>query len=388
MSDNIHSRTISELRTLAKTAGIRGYSKYTRKNNLRNYISRTMRNRGTTSHVLSGPRKVEEDEENEQDEEDEGVCELDGRLDACKRNNKREKLLWQCFKGMPVTDEELRKSFACKPENIKAMVAKLLLEHANLRISIVQVGGQQNNYDYTFKEGEHTFNIELKTNTASTKYENLVKVPWSAYGQLIQLFLNVKDPKYNRLFQSFDTEGMIKHWFDNVIINEVVPKYRIEGPITYNSYYAMLFKTAKAASKKYNNATLPAGTRALFKYFHEHRTKDDNNYRASLWKRFSKAWMETHRFDDALVLELIQATLNKKHIWICTTKNDAYIIEGPKCTGMTFKGLKTGTDTTVLVYEATLVTPSTGAVYNVDIEIRFYWKNGGQGVHNLCLQIS
>jgi hypothetical protein len=181
---------------------------------------------------------------------------------------------------------------------------------------------------------------------------------------------------------------MIKHWFDNVIINEIVPKYSIEGPITYNSYYTMLFKTAKAASKKYNNATLPAGTRALFKYFHEHRTKDDNNYRASLWKRFSKAWMETHRFDDALVLELIQATLNKKDIWICTTKNDAYIIEGPKCTEITFKELKTGTDTTVLVYEATLVKPSTGLVYNVDIKFRFYWKNGGQGVHNLCLQIS
>jgi hypothetical protein len=324
----------------------------------------------------------------DEEEDDEGECELDGRLDACKKNNNRERLLWECFKGMPVTHEALRKSFACRPDQVKAMVTKLISEHPSLRESVIQIGGQGKNYDYTFQESGNSVNIELKTNKASSSHESLIKVPWSGYGQLLQLFLNVKDPKYSPLFKSFDTEGMIRNWFDNVIIREIAPKYGIEGQITFESYYTMLFKSAKTAAKKYNDASLSIGTRALFKYFHEHRTKEDNAYRATLWKRFSKGWMDTHKFNDALVLELLQATLNKKHIWICTTKNDAYIIEGPRCVALSFKALKTGKDATVLVYNTTLTTPSTGISYSVEVKFRFYWKNGGQGVHNLCLQIS
>jgi hypothetical protein len=55
---------------------------------------------------------------------------------------------------------------------------------------------------------------------------------------------------------------------------------------------------------------------------------------------------------------------------------------------MAFTGIKMGKEAAVLVYKTRLVTPSTGAKYDVDMKFRFYWKNGGQGVHNLCLQIS
>ena len=41
----------------------------------------------------------------------------------------------------------------------------------------------------------------------------------------------------------------------------------------------------------------------------------------------------------------------------------------------------------VMVYEFTLIDGTTQAEYKVDFEFRFYWKNGGQGIHNLCLQI-
>ena len=383
MSDNLAGKTLPQLKEYARTALIKGHSKYTRKNNLRGYISKTMKNRETAS--LAVP---DDEEDEDEDEDEEAECETDGRLDACVKNNKREKLLWQCFKDQPVTDEDLRKSFACEPAKIKEMVATLQSKYSEFKDSVVQVGGRSNNYDYTFEDGSNKLNIELKTNKISTKHEVLIKVPWSGYGQLLQLFLNVKDPKYINLFKSFDTEGMIKEWFDTVIMTEIVPKYGIEGEITYESYYTMLFKTAKGAAKKYDDTSLSVGTRSLFKYFHEHRTKTDNDYRAGLWKKFSKKWMETHRFDDALALELIDATLNKKHLWICTTKSDAYIIEGPKCTALKYKALKTGKDATVILYDATLTKPSTGETYNVHIKFRFYWKNGGQGVHNLCLQIT
>ena len=320
-----------------------------------------------------------------EDMDEENECEMDGRLMACKNNKIREKILYQCIKGETVTDSELKQSFKCGPGKMRDMVRKLIEKYPDIPGTIKQIGGQGNNYDYTFIHEGKSMNIELKTNDLSTKYEILEKVPWTGYGQLIQIMLDVKDEKYKPLFQSFDTEGMIEAWFHEVIISVLVPKYEIQGEITYESYYKLLFKTTETASKQYNNESLSLGTRNLFKYFHQHRTKEDNKYRSKLWNDFCSRWMQTHRFDNEFASELLKATLLKKDIWICTTKNDAYIIDGPQCVSMEFKELKKGKDATVLVYKTSL--QSKDNIYDIDIEFRIYWKNGGQGVHNLCLQI-
>ena len=337
-------------------------------------------------------KKTKEDEEDgdEGDDEGETQCEVDGRLIACVKNNKRERLLWECFKGeREITDAELRKSFSCQPIKVREMVDRFTLAEPLLRSSVVQIGGQGNNYDYTFMRGSQPVNIELKTNAAATKYEKLERVPWCAYGQLIQIFLNVKNEKYKPLFQSFDSEGMIRHWFDTVVMTEIVPKYGIEGPITYESYCKFLFHTTDTAKKLFTDESMPSGTVALFRYFHAHREDEDDKYRGDLWKKFTRMWMETHRFDPASLLELIKSTLNKKDIWICTTKYDAYIIPGPKCAEILpeFKEIRVK-DASIMVYNLILINGTTGEEFVVEFKLRFYWKNGGQGVHNLCLQVS
>jgi hypothetical protein len=341
--------------------------------------------------VNKSRKKKEEEEEEEEDEDDgETQCEVDGRTIACKKNNKRERLLWECFKGeREILDEEIGKSFSCEPIKIRGMVDRFTLAEPTLRSSVVQIGGQGNNYDYTFMRGSLPVNIELKTNKSSTKEAALSRVPWTGYGQLIQIFVNVKDEKYKPLFQSFDMDGMVRHWFDTVIMPEIVPKYRIEGPITYESYCKLSFNTSKKAETLFEDASLPAGTIALFKHFHENRTKADNKYRGDLWKSFTRMWMETHQFDPSLVLELIKSTLNKKDIWVCTTKLDAYVIPGPKCANALpdFKGVKHNKEASILIYQLTLIDGTTDEEYKVEFKFRFYWKNGGQGVHNLCLQI-
>lgn len=342
--------------------------------------------------VNKSRKKKEEEEEDEEEDEDDGEtqCEVDGRTIACKKNNKRERLLWECFKGeREILDEEISKSFSCEPIKIRGMVDRFTLTEPTLRSSVVQIGGQGNNYDYTFMRGSRPVNIELKTNKSSTKEAALLRVPWTGYGQLIQIFVNVKDEKYKPLFQSFDMDGMVRHWFDTVIMTEIVPKYRIEGPITYESYCKLSFNTSKKAETLFEDASLPAGTVALFKHFHDNRTKSDNKYRGDLWKGFTRMWMETHQFDPRLVLDLIKSTLNKKDIWVCTTKQDAYVIPGPKCANVPpdFKGVKHNKEASILIYELTLINETTGEEYKVEFKFRFYWKNGGQGVHNLCLQI-
>jgi len=401
MTDILINKTIPELREIARKSGIKGHSKYTRKNNLQHFLSETLKLQKSKQTTLKPQKekksrqttlkarlnKTKKNIEIDSDGDDEGQCELDGRLIACAENNKREKLLFECFKGVAVTNQALAKSFACDPSKIKNMVGQLISTYPNLRATIHQIGGRNKNYDYTFQHEGRYINIELKTNTKATQYEKLIKVPWYGYGQLIQLFLNVKNDIYNDLLKSFDTEGMIRHWYNTIIKDEIIPKYNIKGDVSYDDYYTLLFKSSAGAAKHYEDASLSIGVRNLFRYFHAHKTKADNKYRADLWKKFLKSWMESHRFSESSVLKLIQGTLEKKHIWICTTKNDAYIIEGPTCTSLKYKGLKAGASTTVQVYTANFETPKTRRMYTVDIHFRIYWKNGGQGVHNLCLKI-
>jgi len=410
---NINSQFISmtkkQLQTYARESGIHGHSKYTRVNNLRRFVTDSTRRRAlptttisrTISRTISTTTKIEvpkakfkftmkrapvqEELPEEDNDGGETLCAVDGRLTACAENDKREATLHKLLKGDAVSDEALTKSFACKPSQLREVVLALTQKYPTLPTTIQHIGGQSKNYDYTFNENIH---IELKTNKASTSKAVLEKVPWSGYGQLIQLFLNVKDLQYKPLLESFDTAGMIRSWFDTIIVPVVCVKYNITDPITFESYYTLLFKTAAKAAKHYGDNSLSLGARALFQYFHTHRTKAENDYRAKLWKTFCKSWMETHKFTDTSVYTLLQNTLQKKHIWICTTNSGAYTIEGPICTGATFKEVKAGKDASVLVYTATLKKPSSPESYSVDVKFRFYWKNGGQGVHNLCLQVS
>ena len=62
MSANLAEKTIPQLRKYARAVGVLGYSKYTRKNNLVNFIARTMKNRGIHRNLLE-EEKEEEDEQ-------------------------------------------------------------------------------------------------------------------------------------------------------------------------------------------------------------------------------------------------------------------------------------------------------------------------------------
>lgn len=310
---------------------------------------------------------------------------VDGRTIATKTNDKREDVLLKCLKGMSVEDSTLNDCFTCGASKIRAMVASFITKYPEAPATIQRGGGRNKNYDYTFRNAGRMYNIELKTKQSCSEGEEdkLAVVPWSGYGQLIQIFLNVKDAKYKALFDSFDTEGMIRAWFDTYIMPEIVVKHGIAGPIDYDHFYKLLFK---------KRTSVPSSSSAhkIFEVLYNiQKSYTEKTDLAIAWKQFCKMWMEDgHRFNDGLVAKLVQDTLDKKHIWICTTGEGAYVIEGPKCISMRFKELRTGIDTTVLVYNTVLVCAATNAEYTIEMKFRFYWKNGGQGVHNVCLQIA
>jgi hypothetical protein len=232
-------------------------------------------------------------------------------------------------------------------------------------------------------------NIELKTSGKKINREKLEYSPWKSYGQLIQIFLN--NISYKPLLDSFGAETMLQAWYDNVILTHFVERYGIEGNHNYEHYKILLFKSSTCAEIYIakNKSVLASGTVSLFEHLHSIRTKEELSWRQKHWATFEEKWFETHNINSELFIKFITYILSKKNLWLCTSVDKAYIIEGPQCIGGRLKELKKKNKATVMIFTLILNKPSSPTIQiAVDVELRIYWKNGGPGSHNLCLRIN
>jgi len=332
-----------------------------------------------------------------EEEDDEAVCEaamggaegpVDERKVACAKNEVREDSLLQCFNGSDISDETLNKYFACGASKLRRLLANLIPIYPTLQATIRRQGGRSENYDYYFQHSGRTINIELKSGKGNTPLATLQKKPWSGYGQFFQAFLNNKKSEYSS-FLSF-AKPMLHGWYTTVIVPNIIPRYRITGSVDFESYYKAVFIPDKDKLAKHKD--ISEGIKNLFKFFRESGicggNKAEKSFIGDSWKRYISQWFSENNLSTEQLLELIQNSLSKKHYWICTTKTDAYWIEGPQCISIRPTGLKMGKDVTVATYEIILKKPSEASPYTSDIEFRLTWRNCSQGVHNIAFQIS
>ena len=332
----------------------------------------------------------------EEGEDDEAVCEgamggaggpVDERKVACAKNEVREDSLFKCFKGQTVSDETLDKAFACGSSKLRSFVADVIRRYPTLQATIQRQGGRGENYDYYFQDSGIK-NIELKTGKSTTSLAALEKKPWNGYGQFFQAFLNNKQPFYSE-FLSF-AKPMLHRWYTTVIVPNIIPRYGITGDVDFESYYKAVFIPDQ--DKLANHKDISLGIKNLFKFFRESGicggNKVEKKIIGDLWKGYINQWFSENNLSTEQLLRLIQNSLSKKQYWICTTKNDAYWIEGPQCDSIRFKSLKKGKDVTVAIYEAVFKKPSEASSYTADIEFRLTWRNCSQGVHNIAFQVS
>jgi hypothetical protein len=361
---NLIKKTVKELKRIAKELGIRKLSK---------------KNKAELIRYIEKKRK------GEPDSEDEG----DARLTATSKNTPREKALLELMKGNNISDEDLLKLISCCPKKIRTVVSEIQERFPELSKSIVPKGGRGNNNDFSFNDTNVSKTLELKTTESTISLDDITKRPWGVGVQLVQIYIDSSNEDYIPLIKSYKAEEMFKEWYETVVKRELIPTFNIQGEISYEGYCKMAYtKSTEKASKLYEKASISLGARNLYKYLHTHRSNDDNKYLSSLWKDFSNKWMETHRFDENLLLTVFQSILRKKDIFICITKEDAYMIDTPSCHSLKFKEIKMGDDTKVMIYEAELEKATSKELYKMDIEVRFTWKNGGQGVHGLCFKVS
>jgi len=388
----LRNKSVKQLKSIAKSSGMRGFSTRKRRSNLIRFMTEHPANLANTpSSNSSKPRPACEEECDE-----DGTC--DGRTTATKDNDIREKLLFRYFKGHSVTDEELAASFACAPVHIRSLVTSLKETYPTFEATVEHIGGQDKNYDYMFRDSagvEHK--IELKSTKTVINKEELELVPWKNACQLIQVYVDVKDEKYKGLFNSFDIRGLWRSWFDTVIKPTFMVDYGITEPIDFPSYYRLATLKSEEKAKPYIQKVLAdkrlfekegmtVGAIKLFQHFYGNRSKTDKTYRENLWHEFTSKWMSSHRFSDESVFKLVKETLGKKTSWINIGSNGAYLIQGPTCESASLREIKKEKKATKLLYDCKMVRPPFLS-YSIAIKINLYWKNGGQGVHGLCIQL-
>jgi hypothetical protein len=259
--------------------------------------------------------------------------------------------------------------------------------------------GGQANFDFYFEKDGATKRIELKTGKSTSTLEKLTKKPWSAYGQFFQGFLKEsKDYDESKRANIINfAKPLIRRWYDEIIVADLMKRYKITDLIDFASYYYLMFQSSSTAAKHYNNPKLALGARKLFKLFQESgicgkgkkvTNPGEKMYISRLWKGFANEFIKANKLTDAQMLSIINSSLSQKDVWICTTKTNAFIIEGPRCLGVKFKKITEGNDVITMIYEAELKKPSDAESYVVDIEFRLTWRNCSQGIHNLAFQIS
>lgn len=387
----LRNKSVKQLKSIAKSSGMRGFSRKRRSNLIKFMTEHPANLANTPSSNSSKPRPACEEECDE-----EGTC--DGRATATKDNDIREKLLFRYFEGKPVTDEELAASFACAPVHIRSLVTSLKETYPTFEATVEHIGGQDKNYDYMFRDSagvEHK--IELKSTKTVINKEELELVPWKNACQLIQVYVDVKDEKYKGLFDSFDIRGLWRSWFDTVVGPKFMVDYGITEPIDFPSYYRLATLKSEEKAKPYIQKVLAdkslfekermtVGAIKLFQHFYGNRSKTDKTYRENLWHEFTSKWMSSHRFSNESVFKLVKETLGKKTSWINIGSNGAYLIQGPTCERALLREIKKEKKATKLLYDCMMVRPPYLS-YPITIKINLYWKNGGQGVHGLCIQL-
>ena len=95
-------------------------------------------------------------------------------------------------------------------------------------------------------------------------------------------------------------------------------------------------------------------------------------------------YLKEHAPSEKDMYRVVRDVIETKDYWICITKNHAVIVDGLKVNGLTFGDSKFYRDSRVLKYELEMKTPSEDEeCTKVPMELRFHWKNGGQGVQNI-----
>jgi hypothetical protein len=304
---------------------------------------------------------------------------IDERTIAGSLNEKREAIIYNILNNNSVSDAHITESFTTSPDKIRALRG-IAISRFGPGTTFTRKGGLNAHYDYIALDSsgiEHRIELKYSKDPLSTKeITALPSRPWSIAVQFLQGQLQSK--LANQLLGCCGTPMMSK-WFTEVIVPFIL-KYSDELPdicqeITENDYMKAMYDiNAK------NKGDKTAGY-AFINSLRENKTMSTEI--KTKWKNFQNKYLRAFKPETDDIFTVAKEVIDVKDWWICITQDDARLIEGLVVNDVTFKESKLLRDSRVLLYEMSVTTKSGSETNIVPLELRFHWKNGGQGVQNI-----
>jgi hypothetical protein len=304
---------------------------------------------------------------------------VDERTIAGSLNEKREAIINNVLNNVHVDDSLITESFTTAPEKIRALAA-IASAQFGAGTTFTRKGGLNAHYDYTARDAagtEHRIELKYSKDPLSAKeVAALPSRPWSIAVQFLQGQLQSK--LGNQLLGCCGMPMMSK-WFTEVIVPFVL-KHSDSLPaicqdITEDEYMKAMYDI---------NAKNKGDKTAGYAFINALReSKPLSCLIKTKWKNFQNNYLRAFKPNTEDIFTVAKEVIDVKDWWLCITQDDARLIEGLTVNDVQFKESKLLRDSRVLLYEMTVTTKSGGETTIVPLELRFHWKNGGQGVQNI-----
>ena len=296
---------------------------------------------------------------------------MTSKMNASNLTQIRERLLISLLNRDIVMEEDIEKYFPCSIESFLSL-DKQLREREPSLLRCEEAGGLNNHKDIVLCVEGAKKGIELKV--SETKV-GIVKLTWEPWEGAVQFLQGQIKSKIMSSFLDTCGEPLFAAWFEKVKELMVVHTPSLSIP-TLEDYRRVVFtikgeKGDSAAAKLIQTLRSTESIRQAFQ---------------AKWLEFEDEWFQSHKPNDEEFLKVLTKIFEEKDYWIIINKSGAYLIEGFTVKGLTFVSVvKKPKGGSMFRYTLTLQKKSGGETKDIPINLKLYWKNGGQGVQNINL---
>jgi hypothetical protein len=298
---------------------------------------------------------------------------VDKRTRASALNEEREDIIAHVISGRAISVGRIRAAFKT-PIGVLMCLHGALREHVGPIAAVERVGGLGAHYDFLVTNIIGTqLRVELKCCDEDMDFDALR--PWAGAVQFRQGQIGSEDGR--RLLGDCG-EPMVRAWFEGVV-RPFCEKWMPElTDMTLAEYWDGMKRMGDAVA-----AGAVAGKRG---FVFQQRLRERPDAAAAIgeaWATFQDEYLSAHQPDCEVLRADVAAMFAEKDVWICVSNTHAKVFSGVAVDGLVFEGSVMGRKCRVLRYTMRMRSLGTGDVRDVPLELRFNWKNGGQGVGNL-----
>ena len=233
-------------------------------------------------------------------------------------------------------------------------------EQCPYTLPVHHVGGLGNHYDMAFSNSA-TVETKITQKKTPSTLSVIRRIPWKDTVQFLQG--QVKSEMASA-FLGECGKPMLRAWWETIGDPEIL----------FEDYMKAMYDISRKYSKV--NPAAAAWVERL------RASKEEQKRVQKEWLAFETNWFSTNTPSIEGLTRVVDTVLREKNWWLCISSKYAVWIPGPTLVSLVFDRVKQKSKGgSTFLYSMTLNQDDEN--YTIPLELKFHWKNGGQGVQNL-----